>query len=204
MKPRKMSDDVYEIIKVPDAVLKEKASVIENITEEIKSQAKKMVNTMYNGRGIGLAANQVGLLNRMFVMDLPDGAWQYGEEIDGILTIEAGYRSGQSADAPEKNPRVFINPKVIWSSEKLSVYEEGCLSIPQQYAEVIRPAAVKVKFQDVDGKTLEEEFEGLDAVCVQHEIDHLNGVLFIDYLSSLKRNMILKKARKYNKDATAL
>lgn len=199
-----MTDDVYNLVYLPDPVLKEKGSVIENIDADIQSQAKKMVNTMYDGRGIGLAANQVGLLNRMFVMDLPEGSWRYGEEIDGILTIEAGYRSGQADDAPMRKPRVFINPEVVWESEQKSVYEEGCLSIPQQYAPVVRPAAIKVKYQDIDKTTYEEEFEGLDAACVQHEIDHLNGVLFIDYLSSLKRNMILKKMRKFNKDAGAL
>lgn len=199
-----MTDDVYNLVYLPDPVLKEKGSVIENIDADIQSQAKKMVNTMYDGRGIGLAANQVGLLNRMFVMDLPEGSWRYGEEIDGILTIEAGYRSGQADDAPMRKPRVFINPEVVWESEQKSVYEEGCLSIPQQYAPVVRPAAIKVKYQDIDKATYEEEFEGLDAACVQHEIDHLNGVLFIDYLSSLKRNMILKKMRKFNKDAGAL
>ncbi len=199
-----MSQDVYDIVKVPDPVLKEKAASIENITADIQAQAKKMVNTMYFGKGIGLAANQVGILNRLFVMDLPKGSWRYGEEIDGILTIEAGYRSGEGTGDVERNPRVFINPKVVWSSEQKSVYEEGCLSIPQQYAEVIRPASVTVKFQDVEGNSLENTFEGLDAACVQHEIDHLNGVLFVDYLSPLKRNMILKKMRKYNKDAAAL
>lgn len=199
-----MTDDVYNLVYLPDPVLKEKGSVIENIDADIQSQAKKMVNTMYDGRGIGLAANQVGLLNRMFVMDLPEGSWRYGEEIDGVLTIEAGYRSGQADDAPMRKPRVFINPEVVWESEQKSVYEEGCLSIPQQYAPVVRPAAIKVKYQDIDKTTYEEEFEGLDAACVQHEIDHLNGVLFIDYLSSLKRNMILKKMRKFNKDAGAL
>jgi peptide deformylase len=196
--------DVYEIVKVPSPVLKETAADIENITTDIQMQAEKMVNTMYEGRGIGLAANQVGILNRMFVMDLPEGSWQYGEEIDGILTIEAGYRSGEGTSVTERKPSVFINPEVVWSSEQESVYEEGCLSIPQQYAAIIRPASVKVKFQDLDGTTQEKSFEGLDAACVQHEIDHLNGVLFIDYLSPLKRNMILKKVRKINKDASAL
>lgn len=199
-----MSDDVYQIVNVPDPVLKQTANVIENISTDIKTQAEKMVNTMYDGKGIGLAANQVGILNRMFVMDLPEGSWQYGEEINGVLTIEAGYRSGKATDEIVRNPTVFINPKVIWQSEQESVYEEGCLSMPGQYGDVIRPATVRVTFQDVDGKTHEQEYEGLDAACVQHEIDHLNGVLFIDYLSSLKRNMILKKMRKFNKDASAL
>jgi peptide deformylase len=196
--------DVYEIIKVPDAVLKETAQEIQNIDGDIKQQAVKMINTMYEGAGIGLAANQVGLLNRMFVMDLPEGSWVHGEEKDGLLTIEAGYKSGERDEELIQNPRAFINPEVIWESEKRSVYEEGCLSIPGQYGEVIRPAQVRVKFQDVQGDTHEELFDGLESHCVQHEIDHLNGVLFIDYLSSLKRNMILRKMKKLKKETAAL
>ena len=196
--------DVYDIIKVPDPVLKETAQTIETIDDVIKKQAEIMINTMYAGAGIGLAANQVNKLNRIFVMDLPEGVWRYGEEVDGVLTIEAGYRSGEREEELVRKPRALINPKVVWSSENKSVYEEGCLSIPQQYGEVIRPAKVRVEFQDLDGNTQEEEFEGLDSHCVQHEIDHLDGVLFIDYLSSLKRNMILRKMKKITKDEQAL
>ena len=196
--------DVYEIIKVPDAVLKETAQEIQNIDVAVQQQAVKMINTMYDGAGIGLAANQVGLLNRMFVMDLPEGSWVHGPEKDGILTIEAGYKSGERDEALIRDPRAFINPEIIWKSDQRSVYEEGCLSIPGQYGEVIRPAQVRVKFQDVQGETHEELFDGLESHCVQHEIDHLNGVLFIDYLSSLKRNMILRKMKKLKKETAAL
>ena len=196
--------NIYDIIKVPDPVLKESAHVIENIDDDIKVQAMTMINTMYHGAGIGLAANQVGKLNRIFVMDLPEGSWAHGEEVDGVLTIEAGYRSGERKEDVEPKPRVFINPEVVWQSDQKSIYEEGCLSIPQQYGEVIRPAQVRVKFQDLDGTTYEEKFDGLDSHCVQHEIDHLNGVLFIDYLSTLKRNMILRKMKKLQKDTAVL
>lgn len=196
--------DLYDIVKVPSAVLKETAHEVQKIDADVQAQVKRMINTMYEGAGIGLAANQVGLLNRIFVMDLPEGAWVHGPEVNGVLTIEAGYRSGQKEDTPMKKPRAFINPEVIWKSEQRSVYDEGCLSIPGQYGEVIRPAQVRVKFLDEQGDTHEEEFDGLDSHCVQHEIDHLNGVLFIDYLSSLKRNMILRKMKKLNKDAAAL
>lgn len=196
--------DLYDIIRVPDPVLKEVAHPIQNIDEALKRQAMTMINTMYDGAGIGLAANQVGKLNRMFVMDLPEGMWQHGPEIDGVLTIEAGYKSGEREAERKSNPRVFINPEVIWSSEQKSVYDEGCLSLPQQYGEVVRPAQVRVKFQDVDGEIYEELFDGLDSHCVQHEIDHLDGVLFIDYLSSLKRNMILRRMKKINKEMAAL
>ena len=196
--------DLYNIVKVPDAVLKQKAQVVESINADIQSQVERMIATMYAGAGIGLAANQVSLLNRIFVMDLPEGTWQHGPEINGVLTIDAGYRSGEREEELMKDPRAFINPEVIWESEQKSIYDEGCLSIPNLYGEVIRPAQVRVKFQDEKGDTHEELFDGLDSHCVQHEIDHLNGVLFIDYLSSLKRNMILRKMKKYNKEASAL
>ncbi len=197
-------DDVYEIVRVPDAVLKETATEVQNIDTDVKTQVDRMINTMYHGAGIGLAANQVGLLNRIFVMDLPEGSWTHGPEANGVLTIDAGYRSGEREEEIIRKPRAFINPKVVWESEQRSVYDEGCLSIPHQYGEVVRPAQVQVEWLDENGDRHEEKFDGLDSHCVQHEIDHLNGVLFIDYLSSLKRNMILRKMKKLNKDAAAL
>ena len=169
------------IITVPDAVLKEIAKPIENITAEIKQQAADMIETMYDAPGVGLAANQVGRLNRLFVMDTT-------------------YRK-----APEtRNPIVMINPEIIWRSEEMSVMEEGCLSIPQQFAEVERPKIVRVRFLDVSGEFQEMEGEDLTSHCIQHELDHLNGVLFIDYLSRLKRNMILRKVDKLRKDGEIL
>lgn len=196
--------DLYEIVRVPDPVLKETAHVIEDIDADIKTQADRMIQTMYKGAGIGLAANQVGILNRMFVMDLPEGIWRHGPEVNGVLTIDAGYKSANRSDDFVKSPRAFINPKVVWESEQKSVYDEGCLSLPNQYGEVVRPAQVRVEFQDIDGNTHEELFDGLHSHCVQHEIDHLDGVLFIDYLSSLKRNMILRRMKKMNKEMNAL
>jgi len=196
--------NVYEVVRVPDAVLKETAHMVENIDLDVQNQVSKMVQTMYHDSGIGLAANQVGLLNRIFVMDVPEGVWRYGPEKNGVLTIDAGYRSGEREDSPMRNPIAMINPEVVWESDQKSVYEEGCLSIPGQYADVIRPAKVRVTYLDEFGKQHENEYAGLDSHCVQHEIDHLNGVLFIDYLSSLKRNMIMKRMKKLNKEATAL
>lgn len=169
------------IIIVPDPVLKEVAKPIENITEAIQKQAADMIETMYDAPGIGLAANQVGQLNRMFVMDV-------------------NYRKNdQSRDAV-----VLINPEIIWRSEELSVMEEGCLSIPQQYAEVERPKTVRVKYVDLAGQIQEMEGSDLTSHCLQHELDHLNGILFIDYLSRLKRNMILRKVDKMIKDTPIL
>ena len=135
-----------------------------------------MLQTMYDAPGIGLAANQVGLLNRVIVMDLSD-----------------------REEGEKEEPWFMVNPQVIWESEEMSVMQEGCLSIPQQYADVERPALVRVKYLDYNGKEAEMEASGLLSHCVQHEIDHLNGVLFTDYLSSLKRNMMLKKVDKLKK-----
>jgi peptide deformylase len=169
------------IIIVPNPVLKEVAKPIENITEAIKKQAADMVETMYDAPGIGLAANQVGQLNRLFVMDV-------------------NYRKNdQSRDAV-----ILINPEIIWRSEEMSVMEEGCLSIPQQYAEVERPKTVRVKYIDLAGQVQEMEGSDLTSHCLQHELDHLNGILFVDYLSRLKRNMILRKVDKMVKDGQIL
>ena len=197
--------ELYDIVKVPDPVLKQKAQEVQTIDADIKTQVERMMASMYHDRGIGLAANQVGLLNRIFVMDLPKDSWRFGQEVDGILTIEAGYRSGDRDEEEDvSDPIVMINPEIVWESEQRSVYEEGCLSIPQQYADVIRPASVRVEYLDVDGAKQEGLFEGLAGHCVQHEIDHLNGVLFIDHISNLKRNMILKRMKKWHKENQAL
>lgn len=165
--------DLYDIIKVPDPVLKQTATAVDRVDDSIKKQMDKMLSTMYDAPGIGLAANQVNLLNRVLVMDL-----------------------SRKDENEEASPICMANPEIIWESEEMSTMEEGCLSIPQQYAEVERPAIVRVKYLDYDGKEAELEATGLLSHCVQHEIDHLNGVLFIDYLSSLKRNMIVRKVEK--------
>lgn len=169
------------IITVPNPVLKEIARPIETISAAIKQQAADMIETMYDAPGLGLAANQVGQLNRMFVMDV-------------------NYRK----DPATRNPIVMMNPEIVWRSEDLSVMEEGCLSIPQQYAEVERPRTVRVKYIDLNGQIQEMEGSDLTSHCIQHELDHLNGVLFIDYLSRLKRNMILRKLDKLRKDGHIL
>jgi peptide deformylase len=169
------------IIIVPDPVLKQTAQPIENITEDIRRQAADMAETMYDAPGIGLAANQVNRLNRLIVMDT-----HYREE------------------KASRNPISMINPEVIWRSEEISAMEEGCLSIPRQFAEVERPAAVRVKYINLTGQIEERLCEGLESHCVQHEIDHLNGVLFIDYLSRLKRGMILRKVERLKKDGDIL
>ncbi len=168
----------YKIITVPDPVLKQTAQPVDKIDSNIRAQMDGMLRAMYDAPGIGLAANQVSLLNRVLVMDL-------------------SRRDGEEQEEP--NPICMANPEIIYESEEMSVMEEGCLSIPRQYVDIERPAKVRVKYLDYNGKEAELEATGLLSHCVQHEIDHLNGVLFIDYLSSLKRNIILKKVQKLKK-----
>lgn len=172
-----MADDIYDIIIVPDPVLKAKAQEVQSVDDAIRAQLDKMLETMYAAPGIGLAANQVNLLNRVLVMDFDQ----------------------REDDEAARNPIFMVNPEIIWESEEMSEMDEGCLSIPGQYAAVERPMEVRVKYLDYNGKEQEGSFHGLGSHCVQHEIDHLNGVLFVDYLSSLKRNMLLKKVLKDQK-----
>jgi peptide deformylase len=158
----------------PDPRLKKVCDPIAGITEDLRQLAADMLETMYAAPGIGLAAPQVGVTKRVIVMDcIKDGP-------------------------PE--PVVLVNPQVVWASEDVSVYEEGCLSIPEQYADVRRPASVTVRWTDLDGATQERTFDGLWATCVQHEIDHLEGKLFIDYLGPLKRQMITRKMEKLKRE----
>jgi len=160
----------------PDPRLKTVCKPVTDLTDDIRRLADDMLATMYDAPGIGLAAPQVGVLGRMLVMDCVRG----------------------EDEAPK--PMVLINPEVIWSSDERSTYNEGCLSIPEQYADVERPASVKVRWLGVDGKDHEEQFDDLWATCVQHEIDHLDGKLFIDYLSPMKRQMITRKMQKLKRE----
>jgi peptide deformylase len=165
---------LLKIIDLNDKRLRLISKPVDKITPDIRALADDMFETMYEAPGIGLAAIQVAEPIRLITMDL--------EKKEG-----------------EKSPRVFVNPEILSSSEEMNVYEEGCLSIPEYYGEVERPAKVRVRFMDLDGKMQEEDADGLFATCIQHEIDHLNGVLFIDYLSKLKREMVVKKFKKAEK-----
>jgi peptide deformylase len=167
---------IREIIVLPDKQLRLVSKPVEKVTAEIRKLADDMFETMYDAPGIGLAAIQVGEPKRVVVMDL-------------------------SKKDEAQEPRVFINPEVTWASTETSTHEEGCLSIPEYYEEVERPLRVKVKYLDLDGKTHEIEADGLFATCLQHEIDHTNGVLFIDYISKLKRDRVIKKFTKAAKTA---
>lgn len=160
----------------PDPRLKKTCAPVGRITPEIDTLARDMLATMYDAPGVGLAAPQVGVLSRLFVMDCE-----------------------KDPEAAPK-PMVLIDPEITWSSEALNTYEEGCLSIPEQYAEVTRPAEVRVRFTTLEGKTEEREFSGLWATCAQHEIDHLNGVLFIDHLGAMKRQLITRKMVKLKRE----
>ncbi|CAK7258937.1 peptide deformylase [Shinella yambaruensis] len=162
---------IKPLIILPDPILRQVSKPIETVDSEVKALADDMLETMYDAPGIGLAAIQIGVARRMLVLDV-------------------------SKEGEDKKPLVFINPEVVSASDARSVYEEGCLSIPDYYAEVERPAAITVKHLDRDGKEQLTEADGLLATCLQHEIDHLNGVLFIDHISKLKREMVIRKFTK--------
>jgi peptide deformylase len=167
-----------EIIKLPDKRLRLNSEPIKRVDAGIRKLVDDLFETMYEAPGIGLAAIQIGIAKRVVTMDL-------------------------SKKDEEHEPLVFINPQVTWASAETAKYEEGCLSIPEFYEEVERPAKVKVKYLDVDGKEHEIEAAGLLATCLQHEIDHTNGVLFIDHISKLKRDRIVKKFTKAAKKGEA-
>lgn len=160
----------------PDPRLKKVCVSVPDLSDDLRILADDMLETMYAAPGIGLAAPQIGILQRLIVLDCV-------KEEDG-----------------DPRPLVMFNPEIISSSDETSVYEEGCLSIPEQYAEVTRPKVVEVEWMDRDGKAQRETFDGLWATCVQHEIDHLNGKLFIDYLKPLKRQMITRKMQKLKRE----
>ena len=160
------------------STLKKRSAPVAAVDDGLRALMDDMLETMYAAPGIGLAAIQVGVPKRVIVMDLA------------------------RADE-DKQPRYFVNPEITWASEDLAPYEEGCLSVPEIYDEVERPARVRVRYLDYDGARIEEEAEGIFAVCIQHEIDHLEGVLFLDHLSRLKRDRAISKVRKAGKEETA-
>ncbi|MBY9061983.1 peptide deformylase [Sphingomonas yunnanensis] len=170
---------ILPIVEVPDARLRETCVPVAEVNDEVRGIVADMFDTMYDARGIGLAAIQVGILQRIVVIDLQERELEEGEPPEAA-----------------RAPQAFINPEISWISEEQSSYNEGCLSIPEQYAEVTRPERCRVTWRDTAGERHEAEFEGLMSTCMQHEIDHLNGVLFIDHISRLKRGMLLKKLDK--------
>ena len=162
---------IREILTVPNPVLKQVSQPVAAVDGELRALMDDMLETMYDAPGIGLAAIQIGVPKRVIVMDL-------------------------AREEEPKAPRYFVNPEILWSSEEMQGYEEGCLSVPEYYDEVQRPSKVRLRYLNYQGDTVEEEAEGLYAVCIQHEMDHLDGVLFIDHLSRLKREQAVKKVKK--------
>ena len=164
-----------KIITEPDTILRKKSVILEKVDDDLRALMDDMLETMYAAPGIGLAGVQVGILKRLIVIDV-------------------------SKDEEKKSPLYLINPEIISKSSNTSVYEEGCLSLPGYYAEIERPAECQIEYIDYHGKKKEMKASGLLATCIQHEIDHLNGILFIDYLSKLKRDMVIKKLIKNKKE----
>lgn len=162
---------VRPLVILPDAQLRLISEPVAAVTDEIRTLARDMIETMYDAPGVGLAAIQIGVAKR-------------------VVTIDT------SKDETARNPTVYLNPEIVWTSEEKRVYDEGCLSIPEFYGEVERPDRVRVRYMNLDGQSVEQEADGLLATCLQHEIDHLNGVLFIDHLSKLKRDRVMKKFTK--------
>jgi peptide deformylase len=187
---------IREIIEVPDPLLKQVSQPVQKFDEELKTLVEDMFETMYDAPGIGLAAIQVGVPLRVLVIDLqPD-------DPDAEPEVCTAHGDHHHTHQPTKRePRVFINPEILDPSEDIAVYTEGCLSVPEIYAEVERPATIRARWQDLEGNVLEEDMDGLMATCLQHEMDHLEGILFIDHLSRLKRQMALKKLDKLRKAA---
>jgi peptide deformylase len=174
---------ILPIVQVPDPRLRQISSPVDKVDDGVRALVADMFETMYAAPGIGLAAIQVGVARRILVIDLQEPEEEGGE--------------------PVRDPRIFINPEILEHSERDVPYTEGCLSVPDQYAEVDRPDRIRARWLGLDGKMHEEEIEGLLATCLQHEMDHLEGVLFIDHLSRLKREMILKKLTKLRKELKA-
>ncbi|MED5545576.1 MAG: peptide deformylase [Pseudomonadota bacterium] len=186
---------IREILEVPDPVLKQVSKPVETFDDELKTLVEDMFETMYDAPGIGLAAIQVGVPLRVLVIDLqPDDP-----DAEPEVCNHGGHQHTHQPTL--KEPRVFINPVILDPSEEHSVYQEGCLSVPEIYAAVERPATCRVQYQDLDGNHHEEAIEGMLATCLQHEMDHLEGILFIDHLSRLKRQMALRKLEKLRRAA---
>ncbi len=185
---------ILDIIETPDARLREISTPVAAVTDAHRTLIADMFETMYDAPGIGLAAIQVGVAQRILVIDLQRRA------------------DGRDDEAPEddapppkmiRDPRVFINPEIVWESDEFTVYNEGCLSVPEMYGDVDRPARIRATWLDEAGQQHDQELGGLLATCLQHEMDHLNGVLFIDHLSKLKRDMLLKKLEKLRRSQAA-
>ena len=178
---------IRKILTEPNKILRKKSLKVENVNKDIQSLMDDMLETLYAAPGIGLAAIQVGVAKRVIVMDISRSRNDIGRD--------------KKEDKEQKNPMYFVNPEIVWKSEDKFTYEEGCLSVPNQFAEIDRPKQCNVKYLDYNGQPQELKADGLLSICIQHEIDHLEGILFIDYLSKLKKEMIIKKLSKQTKES---
>ena len=187
---------IREILEVPDPRLKQISAPVTQFDAQLKALVDDMFETMYDAPGIGLAAVQLGVPLRVLTIDLQP------EDMDAEPEVCTAHGGHSHAHRPVKRePQVFINPEILDPSKDVAVYSEGCLSVPEIYADVERPARIRARWQDLNGQVHEEELDGLMATCLQHEMDHLEGILFIDHLSRLKRQMVLKKLDKLRKAA---
>jgi peptide deformylase len=178
---------IRDILTVPNPVLKQVSKPVEGgVTHALRTLMDDMLETMYAAPGIGLAAIQIGEPLRIIVMDLQARADESDEEAEAI-----------------KAPRYFVNPEIVWRSDERAPYEEGCLSVPEIYDEVMRPSRIRLRYLDYNGVVVEEEASGLYATCIQHEMDHLDGVLFIDHLSKLKRDRAISRVKKLKRTQDA-
>jgi peptide deformylase len=186
---------ILSILEVPDPLLKTISQPVTKFDDGLRQLVDDMFETMYDAPGIGLAAIQVGVAQRVLVIDLQTPApHDHGHD------HEHGAHCNHDHEVT-REPRVFINPEILNPSDDLAIYNEGCLSVPDQYADVERPATIRARWQDLDGNVHEEDMDDLMATCLQHEMDHLEGILFIDHLSRLKRQMVIKKLEKQRKAA---
>jgi peptide deformylase len=182
---------IVNILTVLDPMLKTVSKPVETVDDSVRLHIQNMFDTMYEAPGIGLAAIQIGVPLRLIVMDL-------GNQDPSQIGIDNGSdENTETIDRPEvRSPRVFINPEIVWASEETSIYDEGCLSVPEYYDNVERPSRVRIQYLNEDGKSQSIEAHGLLATCIQHEMDHLNGILFIDHLSRLRRERAVAKVKK--------
>lgn len=181
---------ILPILEIPDPRLRTISKPVERVDDDLRRLMDDMLETMYDAPGIGLAAIQVGVPSRVLVIDLQRRLEEDGE-------------GGEPKVVEVREPRYFVNPEILWESEEMGIYNEGCLSVPEMYGDVERPARIRARWRDYDGTLHEEEMDGLWATCLQHEMDHLDGILFVDHLSKLKRDMILKKLAKAKKAKAA-
>ena len=191
---------IRPIIEVPDKRLKTVSQPVTEVTDDTRALMDDMLETMYDANGIGLAAIQVGVADRVIVMDISQ---RMQADAEAQEDTKENLEEEPIEVLGETGPRYFVNPEIVWASEETRNYQEGCLSVPGFYDDVARPAQCRVAFLDYDGQSQELECDGLLATCIQHEMDHLEGIVFLDRLSRLKRQIVLKKIAKAERDAAS-